>query len=263
MVERRQMIADLVHEHGPCSVRHVYYQAVVAGVPGITKTDSGYEKVQRIVLDQRRSGAIPYASIVDTTRWMRKPDSWGSPEEALRSTASFYRRDLWRKSEYRVEVWCESDSIASTIYEVTADWDVPLMVCRGFSSETFAYNSAHDWNQDDRLPVVLYVGDHDPAGLNIEEKLRERLVEFSQIEPEWARLGVTWEQVVEMSLPGTPPKKPYGFPEAVEAEAMPPGVLREIVSKAIEAYVDVRQLVILRVAEESEREVLLKLAGAS
>jgi hypothetical protein len=261
MADRREMIVDLVHEHGPCSVRHVYYRAVVARVPGITKTNSGYAKVQRLVLDLRRSGSIRYFMIVDSTRWMRKPTTWNSLDEALRSTAQTYRRDLWRRSDYRVEVWCESDSIASTVYEITEAWDVPLMVCRGFSSETFAYNAAFDWNQEPyRQPVVLYVGDHDPAGLNIEAKLRETLSGFAHAEPEWVRLGVTWDQVVELDLPGTPPKKPYGYPEAVEAEALPPHLLREIVDDAIAEYADVRELAVLRAAEESEREILLAIA---
>src|SRR5437870_3324607 len=69
MSTRREMIVNLAEEHGPCSVRHVFYQSVVAGVPGVTKNDSGYNKVQRIVLEQRRAGAIAYDAIVDSTRW--------------------------------------------------------------------------------------------------------------------------------------------------------------------------------------------------
>jgi hypothetical protein len=259
MAERRGHLVDLAVEHGPCSVRHLFYQAVVSGVPGITKDDAGYAKVQRLVLELRRSGGIAYEMVTDSTRWMRKPTSWGSPEEALASTARFYRRDLWRTSNYRVEVWCESDSIASTIYDVTARWDVPLMVCRGYSSETFAYIAAEAWRESDKQPVVFYIGDHDPAGLNIEIKLRETLTRFADAEPEWYRLGVTWDQITAMDLPGTNPKKSYGFPIAVEAEALPPGVLRSIVEN-IEIYVDPHQLQVLEVAEQSERELLYSLA---
>jgi hypothetical protein len=263
MGERREQIIDLADEHGPCSVRHLFYRAVVDAVPGITKNDSGYNKVQRIVLEQRRAGTIPYKLIVDSTRWQRKPDSYGSHQEALLAIASTYRRDLWRTSDYRVEVWCESDSIASTVWDVTARWDVPLMVCRGYSSETFAYNAADAWRETPwRRPVVLYVGDHDPAGLHIEEKLQERLTEFSDLESRWYRLGVTWDQVVELDLPGTDPKKPYGYPISVEAEALPPADLRMIVDNAIEAFVDHHELAVIRAAEESERTILMKMAGA-
>jgi hypothetical protein len=264
MDQRREQIVELVEEHGPCSVRHVFYRAVVAEMPGITKNDSGYNKVQRAMLELRRAGAIPYAQIVDSTRWMRKLQTFNSIDAALLTTAWTYRRDLWNASDYRVEVWCESDSIASTIFYVTEEWDVALMVCRGFSSETFAYNAAENWREtESRQPVVLYVGDHDPAGLDIETTLKDQLAEFAEIEPWWYRLGVTWAQISELQLPGTNPKRDYGFPIAVEAEALPPSDLRNLVHDAIQEFVDHRQLAILREWEESERTVLFKMAGRS
>jgi hypothetical protein len=260
METRREMLVDLAHEHGPCSVRHLFYQSVVAQMPGITKTDAGYGKVQLLVLELRRDGSIPYSLIVDSTRWQRGPRMWGSVQEALDDTARLYRRDLWRSSPWRVEVWCESDSIASTITEPTYRWGVPLMVTRGFSSETFAFNAAETWQETpDRQPVVLYVGDHDPHGLDIERKLAERLAEFTEDtfdEIDWLRLGVTWEQVEALDLPGTEPKRDYGFPLAVEAEALPPQTLVQIVDDAIDTYVDDHEIMVLRAAEESERDLL-------
>ena len=65
MFERKSALIDLVYEHGPSSVRHIFYRAVVTGVTGITKNQSGYDKVQRAVLELRRSGDIPYSLIVD------------------------------------------------------------------------------------------------------------------------------------------------------------------------------------------------------
>ncbi len=263
METRRSMLVALAHEHGPCSVRHLFYQATVAKVPGITKDDSGYNKVQPLVLELRRAGRVPYSLIVDSTRWMRLPDMWGSVHEALADTARLYRRDLWRSSSWRVEVWCESDSIASTIADTTYRWGVPLMVTRGFSSETFAYNAAETWRETpERQPVVLYVGDHDPHGLDIEVKLGLALSRFTEdtIEAvEWRRLGVTWEQVEALDLPGTKPKRPYGFPLAVEAEALPPRMLVDIVDSAIRTYVDEDELDVLLAAEAEEREWLRKL----
>jgi hypothetical protein len=265
METRRELVIGLALEHGPCSVRHLFYQAVVARVPGITKNDSGYNKVQLLVLELRRAGLIPYSLIVDSTRWQRGPRTWGSVQEALDDTARLYRRDLWRSSPWRVEVWCESDSIASTITEPTYRWGVPLMVTRGFSSETFAFNAAETWQETpDRTPVVLYVGDHDPHGLDIERKLEERLGEFTEDTFtqgfHWFRLGVTWEQVKALDLPGTTPKRSYGFPLAVEAEALPPQMLVEIVDNAIESYVDDHEIMVLRAAEESERDLLWRFA---
>jgi hypothetical protein len=69
------------------TVRQLYYQAEVHGAPGIDKTESGYDKIQRQVLDLRRAGRLPYTDIADLTRWMRKPRAFDSVEEALQETA--------------------------------------------------------------------------------------------------------------------------------------------------------------------------------
>lgn len=262
MDTRHEQLVALAHEHGPCSVRHLFYRAVVSGVPGITKSESGYTKVQRALLDLRRQGLIAYNLVVDNTRWQRKPVTWGSLSEALEHTAHTYRRDLWRLSPYRVEVWCESDSIAGTVVDVTTSWDVPLMVSRGYSSETFAYEAADEWRQDvHRHPVVLYIGDHDPAGLEIEAALRDTLERFYGGNFSWSRVGVTWPQVGMFDLPGTTPKKDYGFELAVEAEALEPGYLRDLLETQIGGYVDGEQLAVLEAAEASERELLISIAN--
>jgi hypothetical protein len=220
MAERRNVLLEIINTDGPMSVRQAYYRAVVARI--VPKTDAGYGRVQRAILEMRREGALNYSSIVDNTRWMRKPRTWDSAKDALASTAALYRQALWSRSAWRLEVWCESDSIAGSIGSVIERWDIPLMPTRGYSSETFAYNAAEAWVEDDRLPVVLYIGDHDPHGLEIEASLRGRLRTFAGWEVAWHRIGVTWSQVEDLGLPGTAPKKPYGFPAAVEAEALPP-----------------------------------------
>jgi hypothetical protein len=46
-------------QHGPVTIRGLYYQAEVARVPGIDKTENGYAKVQRQVLKcGGRSGCL-------------------------------------------------------------------------------------------------------------------------------------------------------------------------------------------------------------
>lgn len=267
MAERRDVLERLAEEHGPASVRHIFYAAVVAQLSGITKDQAGYNKVQTQVLNLRRSGRIPYDQITDSTRWMRKSPSFDSWQEAVERTAAMYRRNLWSSSLDRVEVWAESDSIAGVIHQVTNRWDVPLMVCRGQASETFAHSAAEAWAQSPKRPVVLYVGDHDPHGLDIEESLQEKLRRFHYAPEhiEWTRIGITAEQVVSMDLPTTKPKltnrkKPYPFDWAAEAEALPAVLLRELLDSAISRYVDHDQLEVLRAAEAAERQSLLALA---
>jgi hypothetical protein len=117
MEERAEFLIDYASEHGPVTVRQLYYQAEVHGLPGIDKTASGYTKIQAQVLSLRREGSIDYGDIADMTRWMRKPQSfngvethWPPPRD---STARRYgptptpmsrfgaRRMPWRASSCR------------------------------------------------------------------------------------------------------------------------------------------------------------------
>ncbi len=270
MSERLAAIEQLAEEHQPCSVRHLFYRATVAKVPSIGKDRAGYCKVQRAVLQLRRAGRIPYSWITDNSRTPFMLDVWGGVNGFLDDMAGLYRRDLWHRSPYRVEVWCESDSIAGTLIDVTQRWRVPLYPIKGQSSETFAYNAVQSWLAEKwRQVIVLYVGDHDPAGLEIEQSLYDKMLHFASgtdsssgmyRQPMFVRLGVTWQQVLDYDLPGTAPKKRYGYPLAVEAEALPPRVLRDLVDETIGSYVDPQQLRTLLAVERHERELLLRLS---
>jgi hypothetical protein len=118
METRAEFLVDYASEHGPITVRGLYYQAEVAGIPGIDKTESGYKKVQRQVLDLRRAAEMSYDDIADATRWMRKPRSYDSVQDAIAETARTYRRNLWRDSDSYVEIWVEKDALAGVIYPV-------------------------------------------------------------------------------------------------------------------------------------------------
>ncbi len=260
MADRKSRLRELVAEGQPMSVRHAYYRAVVDGL--VPKTEAGYAKVQRALATMRLEGEIPFPWITDNTRWMRKTDTYSDLGDMLAQAAQLYRRDLWSRANVRVECWCESDSIAGVIFEATDEWAVPLMPVKGFSSITFARSAAMEMNHVGMPVEIFYVGDHDPAGLDIERNLRQYLTEWLTVPLNFTRLGVTWDQVEELDLPGTTPKKSYGFPMAVEAEALPAPLLRELVHDAIAQHVDPHELEILQIAEEEERGILTQLVRA-
>jgi hypothetical protein len=269
MQERAEFLIDYATKHGPVTVRGLYYQAEVATLPGITKNDGDYDKVQRQVLMLRRSGELSYDCIADATRWMRKPKSYDSVEEALRSTASLYRKALWADPGVTVEIWCEKDAVAGTIYPVTSAYDVPLMVARGFASETFCFEAIEAIDPD-RPYYVYYLGDYDRAGRDAARSLKEKLQRFAAergVEVVFETLGISISQIIEMGLPTREPKRkteadkrwPYAI--ACELDAMPPDAMRELVEGAIQRHLPKDKLAILKVAEESERSVLRNLVA--
>src|SRR6266508_3125587 len=137
---REAIFATLAADH-PMTVRQVFYRLVSQGV--IEKTEQEYKNaVGRLLLSMRIEGIIPFGWIADNTRWMRKPESYSSMEEALLLTAETYRRALWDNQDAYVEVWTEKDALVGVLLEETEPWDVPLMVTRGFSSITYLHTAA-------------------------------------------------------------------------------------------------------------------------
>jgi hypothetical protein len=281
----RAAIVEVLIEHQPMTVRQVFYALTTRDV--IAKTEAEYKTVVRLLGDMRRDGTIPYTWLADATRWMRKPTTFSSVEEALRRTAETYRRALWDDADTIVEVWLEKEALAGILVDITAEWGVPLMVTRGYPSMSYLHAAAdaitdRRWQNRQRTKIY-YFGDRDPSGLDIDRAVREGIGEaiWSMIKPEfreatpaaefdyWAdfeRMAVTAEQITEWDLPTRPTKstdtrsKSFRGDASVELDAIPPDVLRDLVRDAIEQHVDTHRLGVLRTVEAEERRVMEQIA---
>jgi len=223
---RRETLFNIVEAMRPMTVRQVFYQATVCGV--VEKSEAGYTKVQTDLVQMRRSGELPYGWLADSTRWQRKPRSFDGIKEALQHTAEFYRKDLWHSADTYAEIWLEKDALSGVVFPVTAEYDVPLMVARGYASLSFLHGAAE-----------IY----------------------------FERLAVTTEQIEDWALPTRPTKasdtRSRGFGAiSVELDAIPPDHLRAIVRAAIEQHLPPKQFKVLKAAEESERRAIAAFVGA-
>jgi hypothetical protein len=260
VAERRRALYDIVADMQPMTVRQVFYQATVKGI--VEKTEAGYTKVQTELVLMRKSGDLPYDWLADSTRWQRKPRSFDGVEEALEATARLYRKNLWASADCYVEVWLEKDALSGIIYPITADYDVPLMVARGYASLSFLHDAAEYINRLDVPTFIYHLGDYDPSGVNAGEKIEETLREMApNSEIEFMRIAVEPWQIEEWNLPTRPTKtsdtRAKNFGEiSVELDAIDPDTLRSIVLGAIEQHLPQQQLAVLKTAEESERAII-------
>jgi hypothetical protein len=260
---RRDALLDIVSEMKPMTVRQVFYQATVRNI--VEKSEAGYNRVQIDLVLMRRSGVIPYAWIADNTRWQRRPRTFNSVQDALDATARFYRKSLWADADAYVEVWLEKDALSGVIYPVTSIYDVPLMVARGYSSLSFLHSAAEDINELEVPAYIYHLGDFDPSGVNAAEKIEQTLKEMApEAEIHFERLAVTPAQIEMWNLPTRPTKKTdsrsKGFGDiSVELDTIRPADLRRLVQDAIEQHLPRRQFEILKIAEESERDLLKNL----
>ena len=270
MAEREAFLVDYATRHGPITVRGLYYQAEVAAVPGIEKSESGYRKVQAQVLKLRQEGRLPYRCITDSTRFMRKPRSFDGWEEALEDTARLYRKNLWSRADLEVEIWLEKSALAGVIYPVTAEYDVPLMCTGGFSSETFAHEAVASMRGTGRSLLVYALYDFDRSGQDACASLKEKVERFGDlydVDVAFETLGLSYQQVVSMDLPTRPAKsrtpadRRWEYPFAAELDAIPPDDLRDLVRTAIETWMPASELEVLKTIEAQERRTLLEFIG--
>jgi hypothetical protein len=255
------LFAILAARH-PQTIRQLFYQGVSTDL--IEKTESAYQGiVVRLCGQMRESGELPWDWIADSTRWMRKPDSYSSLEEAIARTAETYRRDLWDAQHAYVEVWCEKEALAGVLFEITEKYDVPLMVVKGFPSKDFVHGAAEAIECKGKPAYLYYCGDWDPSGLLIWEDIQSKILRYAPCaDVTFERLAVTRQQIKRYNLPTRPTKykgnshAKHFKGESVEVDAIPPHTLQLLVQNAIEQHIDARQLQVTRVAEESERKVL-------
>jgi hypothetical protein len=259
----------VIEDDPPMTVRQVFYQLVARGA--IEKTELAYQgTVIRLMTEMRLDGSLSYSWVVDESRRVRITETYDSIQDALEQTAQFYRRSALAQAPDYIEIWCEKDALAGVLWDVTSDYDVPLMVSRGMPSLTFLHASAQairNAAERDKKTFIYQFGDHDPSGVLIPKTIERRLDEMCERldcpPPKVKRIALTEKQIKKHRLP-TRPTKRNGNPHAagfvgrsVELDALPPRVLRDLVRKVIERHISPAQTLALRVAEDSERKLLL------
>jgi hypothetical protein len=250
------------------TVRQVFYQLVVRGV--IEKTEKEYQgTVIRLLADMRLEGELPFDWIVDESRRRRITQTYDNLTEAVEACAEDYRRSALRGAPDYIEIWCEKDALAGVMWDVASEYDVPLMISRGMPSLTFLHGTFREIYraaEAGKRTFIYQFGDHDPSGVLIPRTIESRLNEMCERSdcpgPIIERVALTEEQIDEFDLPTRPTKREgnrhaKGFEgQSVELDALPPSELRAMVRDVIERHITPTALDALRVAEESEREIL-------
>ena len=231
------------------TLRQLYYQLVARDI--IPNQQAWYKRLGEVVSNGRLGGYIDWESIVDRGRTPVIPPDWSSPAAILEAAANQHRIDRWEGQEFHVEVWCEKDALSSVIEPVCRRYHVRFMANRGYSSSTAMYDAAKRFRgvlEGDREPVVIYLGDHDPSGMDMSRDVRDRLELMTlgtgaTVE----RLALNMDQVTQYHPPPNPAKltdsrasgyvRLYGL-ESWELDALEPQVLDGLISGAIESFMD-------------------------
>ena len=218
--------------------------------------------------------AIPWHFFSDSSRFAYNNAGYKGLDDAefVARCANMYRRNYWSTTDIYPQLWVESRSLAPTLEGTARELGVSLYPSGGMPSDTFVNEAAVDAVLSQRKHMVaVYVGDYDPSGLQISDSLETMLIdhlgyaaEHYDLDPPeltFERVAINEQQIIDYSLPTKPVKetqsrKKYDIDRTVEAEALRPDTMRQIVADAFEPMIDRKDLELLRAVEASERNGL-------
>jgi hypothetical protein len=237
LTERIEWAYSVLSKFSPQTVRQVYYVAISEGwlPPDTAKTKRrSYKAIQTALEKGRRRGDIPWEWIVDVGRVYQRNFSEKNLSDFAMDAHLYYTP----VADHGCLLWVEKDTIVPTIGDIANNFICPLVSGRGFSGLSHIRRVAEDL--DESVSTVLFIGDHDPSGMVIDESLETNL--YRDFGIDWAlhRIALTWDQaqaLPHLELKPTDSRTPgyearYGG-RAWEVEALPVKRLREIVSEQL------------------------------
>jgi hypothetical protein len=263
--------------------RQLYYQLVSKDI--IPNADEVYKRICTFLTDARYAGLINWKAIEDRGRVPSMPSEWDDIKDLIRSSTYAYRLPRWQDQVYYVELYCEKQAMESILEPVARKYHIMFGVNKGYSSASTMYELAQRAKskiEDGKRVVVLYLGDHDPSGLDMVRDVRKRITEFltagdDPVDVESEDEGTMLFDIVPLALnmkqirQYNPPPNPakitdprarwyigeYGN-KSWELDALEPKVLIRIAERGILDYLDVEKYNSWIKREDHEKKALEK-----
>lgn len=202
----RKILTEYAAEGYDLTLRQMFYQFVARG--WIENTQRAYSRIGDTIAKARMAGLIDWSHIVDRGRSTYWPSHWSDPADIVDAAAESFRIDKWAEQPNHVEVMVEKDALSGVLSPVCAQLDVRFTPNRGYSSLSHFYRIGKRLQAKAREKTiwVLYLGDHDPSGLDMDRDIKERLELFSQARINFERLALTMDQIERWDPPPNPTK---------------------------------------------------------
>jgi hypothetical protein len=273
MIERVNGILEDYRAQGyRLSLRQLYCQLVARDI--IENSLRSYKNVGSLVSKARQAGLVDWMMLEDRNRDYAISSHWSSPASILESAAYSFRIDKWLDQPYHIEVMVEKDALSGVLNPVCRRLDIGITANKGYSSSSTMYEAGKrllDQWEDDKKIVILYLGDHDPSGIDMTRDVEERLGLYSSLggRVEIERLALNWDQVELWNPPPNPAKETDSrfaaymvqFGETSwELDAIEPSELGRIVEEAVLSWRDEDRWEAAVEREEKMRADLRKMA---
>lgn len=268
----------------PLTLRQVYYRLVAKLL--IPNTVTAYKTLSKLLVKARERGEVDDTRIEDRSRQVLGIGDWGYNDfesflddqiEHLKNSWQYWTRELWKNQPRNVLIALEKDALSRLFVGVADDFHIHVFPTKGYGSYTYVKNMAGRMNSNSEKPtIVLYFGDYDPSGRDIQRDLKERLGAYGGENFQVVRIALSEDQIARFNLPPRPedaatleklrrdPRtKTYGMEYAAELDALEPPTLQAIIRDAITATIDDKKwkeaLEQIRQEQQQLREKLKKL----
>jgi hypothetical protein len=252
----------------PTSGRFLFYELVQAGI--VPKAATGKRRPDQNTSEAltrlREVGLVPWDWIVDETRELTWWRTASSVAEYVTDEVAHASLDRWNGWPGPL-ILCESRSLAGALRDLASGYACPIASTNGQARGFLVSKVAPTIGATQR---VLYLGDWDWQGRQIEEATRRTLIEHSglrgdQLARRWERVALTEAQVRDNDLPIIQKPdhryRPVRHYEAVETEAFGQAAIVAAVQARLDALMpEPLEDVLVREARE-RAEVAERLRG--
>jgi hypothetical protein len=224
------ILAYFEGEDTKATLRAVFYRLVSDN--SLPNTISMYQSLSRHLVKARKEGVISFDALTDSGRY--SIENFGDihlHRENLEELQTVCKQRInalnldtvindyfnyaslhlesplngyWAKQPIIPEIWIEKDAIASILESWTSGF-TSIRVNRGYGGWSFLYTCIQDIKEllesHDKVSV-LYIGDLDPSGVDMDRHLKDVIDHFGMSERiELKRLALLEDQVEQYNLP--------------------------------------------------------------
>ena len=290
LIEQVQLVLAEYRAFLPISLRQIFYRLVAEY--GYAKTEAAYDRLGSHVARARRAQMLDFDVIRDDqgkpTEVMQHESAAGFWDD-VRENAAHFRLDRMAGQPIHAEVWSEA-GMTEQLFRVASQYGIAVYSSRGFASVTNSHAIAERARAREVPTVLFHVGDYDPSGESIFTSITQDARAFLRQKRVWdqpdlaeerdgksylprsfdegadiipVRVALTEEQVEQYEVETAPPKPSdsrsaswYG--ETAQAEALPPDLLANILTDAIEEKLDLEQWETIREEERIVRQKIIE-----
>lgn len=274
LIEKVNAIIDEYMTEGyELTLRQLFYQFVARDI--LANTERQYKRLGELVSNGRLAGLIDWSAIVDRTRKYESNSHWSNPEAIIEAAAETYAIDTRSTQKTYLEVWIEKQALVGILESACEPLDIPYFSCRGYVSQSAIWSAAERIlealdEQYHKKAIILYLGDHDPSGLDMGRDIQGRFDLFSGGQIELRRIALNEDQISQYKPPPNPAKVTDSRYEAYVAEyginsweldALDPRTIHQLITKTIKRLTNKIARKHLIEKQEEERSMLWRLAN--